>query len=212
MQYISNSPQKYIINARTGWQTRTSPHLWLQTSWTLYFMCLGVRWLHTFLLWAAPGRKTNPQLIRTSLSVLLSAAYWSLIKHTTFFFLPRQLKVLSLSMEYIMPNPWSLQRIIGTYHAHTHRISAKSPVLKIHVLMELVNLQRSPENRCWLARSFTDTDCTWRNSVSASVSHLRLFPPGHHHFPRFYLTEEGLVFAPVCASNVVFFESIESQR
>ena len=64
-----------------------------------------------------------------------------------------------------MPNRRSLQRIIGTYHAHIHRISAKSPVLKIHVLMELVNLQRSPENRCWLARSFIDTDFTWRNSL-----------------------------------------------
>lgn len=83
---------------------------------------------------------------------LFLAAYWSLIQHTTF--LSRQHEVLTPSVEYIMPNTCqirsrSLQRIIETYH--THRISVKSPVLKIfiriHSLMELLNLlrSRSPE-------------------------------------------------------------------
>lgn len=114
-----------------------------------------------------PQWEPNPQLSRASLSTPpppFLAAYWSMIQHTTF--LSCQHEVLTLSVEYIMPKTCqirsrSLQRIIETYH--THRISVKSPVLKIfiriHSLMELLNLlrSRSPETtagwhtvlQCW---------------------------------------------------------------
>lgn len=103
-----------------------------------------------------PRWKTKPSVIHHLLICPPSAAYWSLIKRTTFL-LCQQHRVLTLSVEYIMPKTcqirWrSLQRIIETYH--THRISAKPPVLKIfiriHFLMELES-----GNHCRLAQGFT---------------------------------------------------------
>lgn len=113
---------------------------------------LEVLWLHTFFLWVAPVSNQTLSYWEPSYLLCFSAAYWSLIQQTTSLFC--QHEVLTLSVEYIKPktcqiHSWSMQRIIETHH--TYRISAKSPVLKIfimiHILMELLNLlrRRSPE-------------------------------------------------------------------
>lgn len=87
---------------------------------------------------------SEPPYLPSFSSILILDKAYNLCQH----------EVLTLSVEYIMPKTCqiryrSLQRIIETYH--THRISAKSPVLKIfvriHFLMEPLNLlrSRSPE-------------------------------------------------------------------
>lgn len=136
--------------------------------------------IHFYIGW--PHWETKPSVTQHLLICPLSAAYWSLIKHTTFLLCQHQL--LTLWVEYVMPKTCqirrrSLQSIMETYH--THRISAKPPVLKIfirvHFLMELLNLprSRSPETTAgWRTvlqrwhRSHIETGGR-RNSDSCSV-------------------------------------------